>query len=415
MYFFYYIPVGLDIRAGRRAAITYFLSAVFVILFFIYRYRPVGPWWNLFNLTFQPLSPNIFQALTHGFLHGGYFHLAGNLVYLVIFGRGLESRYGPVRFLAVCLGSAVAGAYAHTVLTGLLAPEYLGYGVIGASGMTSGLLGLFMVRFYYSRITLAYWVFLPLQGINRAGRSHLPVICAVLLWALLQCVQAVLQFGIAGVRVAYSVHVGGFAVGILLALILGAPAAARLERHLVKARRYFERADWFASQGEYINYLAGAPSDAEVHAEAARVFMCTLEAWRASFHYREAVKLLVGNGERGRAEKIFVEAVRVVPSFSLPAKLHLDVACGMERALKFNSALDAYRRFLECYPASPEAPFVLLRMAGILERRQSRPAEALGCYQGLVVGYPADSWVDFARSQIDRLGRTNPELSQAAD
>ena len=90
--------------------------------------------------------------------------------------------------------------------------------------------------------------------------------------------------------------------------------------------------------------------------------------------------------------------------FVLPERLHLDLAYGMERALKFNSALKAYKRFLEIYPHSDDAPFIHLRVAGILDGRFNRGDEAVEFYRKLINNYPDDPWADFAKAEILRLG-----------
>ncbi len=411
VYFFYYIPVGLDIRRSRKGIVAYFLAGLCITIFIFYRYKPVGPYWNVLNLIFYPTSPSIFTAVTHVFLHGGYLHLVGNIVYLVIFGSAIEDRFGPARFAAIFALTAAAGAYVHLFYVQWLTPAYLAYGVIGASGATSGLLGAFLVRFYYSRIRVAYWVFLPLQGINRAGRTHVPVICAILLWVILQVVNTLLEFGGGMSGVAYSLHIGGFGAGVLLAVLFGGLSTARAERHLAVARRYFEGANWFGAQGEYLNYLAARPHDPEVHVEAARAFICGSRSQQAEDRYGESIRLFLGSGERGKAEEIFVEAMRVIPGFLLDEKTHLNLAFGMERTLKFHAARTAYDNFMRAYPLSPEAPFILLRMAGLLERRFMRYGEAYRCYRRLVESYPEDIWIEYAAMEMNRLETGGVTLS----
>lgn len=411
MYFFYYIPIGIDVGMRRRAFATYFICSVCVTLFVIYKYIPYGSWWDLARLTFQPDAPSIATAITHAFLHGGYFHLIGNLVYLLIFGRPLEERLGSFRFFVVFTASAAAGVYLHLVLTALYSPQHLMYGIIGASGATSGILGAYMVRLYFSRVRVAYWVFMPLQGVNRAGRTYLPVVCAVLLWFILQGVRAVMQYGVGGMRIAYGVHLGGFATGALLVLCFKALGEARAEKHLVKARRHFEAASWFAAQAEYLDYLALKAGDAEAHAELARTFICGGDTVRARSRYIDAVRLYVEKGARDAAEALFGEAMRHLPNFALPEELHLDLACGMERTLKFQSAMHAYEHFVWRYPLSKEAPFVLLRMACVFEKRFRRPEAAYTCYRRLANEYSSDWWAEHAREEITRLERADPLIA----
>ncbi len=406
MYFFYYVPVGLDAPVKRRPFVTWFLFAVCVTLFILYRYRPIGAWWDFTLLIFQPGYPTLGTAFTHAFLHGGWLHLAGNMVYLVLFGRALESRIGPLRFYAVFMIAAAVGAFLHTVLTAIASPRYLEYGVIGASGATSGILGAYFVRLYWSRVRVAYWVFMPLQGVNKTGRTFVPVVFAVLFWFGLQAVRALVQFGMGGAHIAYGEHIGGFAAGVILAFAMRSSREARAESSLVKARRHFEKAEWFGAQAEYVEYLASHPGDSEARAELARAQICAGDRILASSSYAEAVKASMERGERDRAERLFDEASRHLPLFALSEKLHLDIACGMERTLKYRSALAAYEHYLWEYPVSGNAAFVLLRMAGIHDRCLDEPEEAISCYRRLATEYASDAWADFARAELARKVRT---------
>lgn len=403
MYFFYFFPVGLDIDIRKRANITYFLTFFMVICFLFYKLQPFGRWWNFYALIFDPSHPSLKTAVTHAFLHGGIVHISVNLLYLVVFGRAIEDRFGPLRFYLIFALSTMAGAYTHMFLTRMFSPENIYAGVIGASGATSGLLGAFLVRFYYARIKIAYWVFMPFQGVNRAGKVSVPAVLAILLWFAIQLARSFLQFGISGIHVAYSVHIGSFLAGLALACLFGAPRRAKAERHLLKARRYFERADWFASQAEYINYLHEHPDDLDAYRQAARSFLCTGNRLQAIGLFREAIRRALEAKRRDLAEEILLEAMRHISDFVLPERLHLDLAYGMERALKFKSALKAYRRFLELYPNSDEAPFIHLRVANILKSRFRREEEAVNFYQRLIEDYPNDPWADFARAEVLRL------------
>jgi tetratricopeptide (TPR) repeat protein len=293
----------------------------------------------------------------------------------------------------------------HAWLVAWLAPRFLVYGVIGASGATSGLLGAFMVRLYYARIEIAYWVFMPLQAVNRAGRRFIPAVIAVVCWFAYQGAYAAVQYGMDSAGVAYGVHVGGFGAGVVLALLFGSLPAARAEKRLACARRAFARSEFFAAQADYLEYLERRPDDARVHAETARACLCGGEGGLATFHYSEAVSRLVAAGERGEAEEVLAAAMRSIEGFTLGERLHLDLAFGMERSMKFGLSLTAYENFTLRYPFSPDTPFILLRMAGIHERRLDRPDRAVECYEKIVKYYPDDCWVDYADNEIWRLGQ----------
>ena len=202
MYFFYFYPLGLDQRRRRRPVLSWALMALMLVAFLWARYVPLAFAFKPWDLVFQPGYGSPLTALTAIFLHGGWVHLIGNLIYFHVFGPPLEDRLGPVRFLLYFLVMGVAGNLVHGVFSnmGILGPA--GVGVLGASGAIAGLIGFSMVRFYSARVTVAWWVFAPIGGQNRAGRSPVPVAAAAVLWLLFQVVQALVA-GETGANVSF--------------------------------------------------------------------------------------------------------------------------------------------------------------------------------------------------------------------
>ena len=402
MYFFYYIPVGLDIKRVRRAPVTTFFIVTSVVVFLLYRYLPSSVGFHAVNLLFFPNNPGPAAALSHAFFHTGWVHLIGNMLYLFIFGRVLEDRFGPGRYFMVFVISAVAGAYTHLALVRLWNPSLLNTAVGGASGATSGLLGAFLVRFYFARIKVAYWVFMPLQAVNRAGRKYVPAIIGVIAWFVYQAVYALIQFHSGGISVAYGVHVGGFLAGILAAFLIGGARDASRERFLVRARNYFRKSRWYAAQGQYLDYLELEPGDSEVRAELARSYICSRDWGSAQEHYARAIKTELQRGRRGKAEDIMSEAIKGVRGFRLGERDYLDLACGCERSMKFRAAAEAYKHFLNIYPVSEQASFVILRLAGLQRDRLGQSGKAIKNYQRIISDFPESEWADFARMEYQK-------------
>jgi membrane associated rhomboid family serine protease len=140
---------------------------------------------------------SIFTAL---FLHGGFLHLAGNMVYLWIFGDNVEDRVGRMRFLAFYL---VCGAVA--AFTQALPDTRSTIPMIGASGAVSGVLGAYFVLYPRANVLLA----LPFLSFR------IPAIVVLAVWFAGQLASSLLaQTGAGGV--VFSAHVGGFAGGALL-------------------------------------------------------------------------------------------------------------------------------------------------------------------------------------------------------
>lgn len=142
--------------------------------------------------------------LTSMFLHGGLAHLVGNMWYLWFFGDNIERRFGPLRFLAIYVASGLAGGLAHVLLErGAEIPA------VGASGAVSGILAAYLVRFPKNRI----------EAVVGRRRRDVPAYGLLLLWLALQLLIGLVQWASGGGAIAVGAHLGGFAMGGLLAAL----------------------------------------------------------------------------------------------------------------------------------------------------------------------------------------------------
>jgi membrane associated rhomboid family serine protease len=151
-------------------------------------------------------GPVPWTILTSMFLHAGWAHLIGNMVYLGIFGDNVESALGHARYLLYYLACGVAGALAQIVGSpGSTIP------MLGASAAISGVLAAYLVYFPRNRVTI--WFLFQV--------AEVPALLVIGLWILMQLVSGV---GTLVARptmggVAYLAHVGGFACGVVGALV----------------------------------------------------------------------------------------------------------------------------------------------------------------------------------------------------
>lgn len=162
------------------------------------------------------------RAVVSMFLHGGWLHVIGNLLYLRVFGDNIEDRLGSVAFGAFYVVAGLAGTLAHySLVPGSDLP------MVGASGAIAGVLGAYLVAFPSARIVTLFPVFIFLTFIE------VPAFVFLGLWALQQSLYGMLTLekGLAGVGgVAWFAHLGGFAVG------LGAGVWIRIEKRRRRRR-----------------------------------------------------------------------------------------------------------------------------------------------------------------------------------
>ena len=150
------------------------------------------------------------SILVSMFLHGGWAHLLGNMLYLWIFGDNVEDRLGHLKFLVFYLGCGWVATLAH----GWTNPESM-IPAIGASGAIAGVLGAYLVMFPHARVL----TLIPMGFVLRL--AELPAIIVLGLWFVLQPFSGVASLGVRtaeGGGVAWWAHIGGFAAGLLVGL-----------------------------------------------------------------------------------------------------------------------------------------------------------------------------------------------------
>lgn len=149
---------------------------------------------------------HLYAILSSMFLHGGVMHLAGNMLYLWIFGDNIEGICGHGRFVVFYLLCGLIAFTSHFIFD-----PSSEIPMVGASGAISGIMGAYIVRFPRARVHVIVPL-LPLIWFWR--RVDLPAFVVLGVWFLLQILNAF--FSAAGSGVAWFAHVGGFAAGLVL-------------------------------------------------------------------------------------------------------------------------------------------------------------------------------------------------------
>lgn len=222
------IPIRDSVRPRRKPYINWLLIAANLIIFFYglglttaqreelyFRYGLIPGKVLHLVLTGSPLEPLALPFLSAMFLHGGWFHLIGNMWYLWIFGDNMEDRLGHFRYLFFYLAGGIIGSIAH-ILTNPVSPVP----IIGASGAIAGVLGGYFVTFPHSRVLALVPVFFFLT------LMEVPAVLYLALWFILQLFNGTFALGGVANPVAWWAHIGGFLGGILLMKLL-APRRVR--------------------------------------------------------------------------------------------------------------------------------------------------------------------------------------------
>jgi membrane associated rhomboid family serine protease len=195
---------------------------------FVFTYGLVPARYSIPQLSAYFSAPQqVFSFVSFMFLHGGFWHLLGNMWSLYIFGDNVEDRLGPLRYLMFYLICGVASGVSHLLLN-----LHSNLPTIGASGAIAGVMGAYFILHPRSKIlTLIPIFFIPYF-------IEIPAYVFLGLWFALQFISAAASHGQAG-GVAWWAHIGGFIFGIIFLKILlalpGAQPPAKIRR--VTARK----------------------------------------------------------------------------------------------------------------------------------------------------------------------------------
>jgi membrane associated rhomboid family serine protease len=153
------------------------------------------------------------NILTSMFIHGGWMHIIGNMIFLWAFGRSLEDAMGSGKFLLFYLLCGIAAAFTQCFLTwGSRAP------MVGASGAIAGVMGAYLLKFPRARIQTLVVVIVFIT------RVEIPAVLILGYWFVIQLFSGAGSIGYSHLSqggTAYFAHIGGFIAGMILVNVLG--------------------------------------------------------------------------------------------------------------------------------------------------------------------------------------------------
>ncbi len=211
------IPIR-DINPTERFAIITVVLIVLNIIVYVYEATLGEKAGEAFLTSFALIPERLFSRVavpgqgvppaatmfTSMFLHGSLLHIAGNMLYLWIFGNNIEDAMGRMRFIAFYVMCGLVAAYAHAYMNSSSPTP-----MIGASGAVSGVLGAYLLLYPRARVvTLIFFGFF-------VRMIQLPALGVLGFWFLFQFLNALLVSGSGG-GIAWYAHVAGFVAGMLL-------------------------------------------------------------------------------------------------------------------------------------------------------------------------------------------------------
>jgi len=205
-------PIGDDDSAERTVPVVTYLLIALNVLFFFVELSGGDAFIERWSVVPRRLMSNpgadFITVFTSMFMHGGWVHLGGNMLYLWIFGDNVEDRFGHAKFLLFYLLCGIAATFAQVFFSaGSNVPN------LGASGAIAGVLAAYIVLFPRGQVKV-------LMG---RGVVPMPALVVIGLWIVLQFISgigSIAQTAETG-GVAYMAHIGGFVAGLVLTFVFG--------------------------------------------------------------------------------------------------------------------------------------------------------------------------------------------------
>jgi membrane associated rhomboid family serine protease len=261
---------------------------------------------------YLPAGGSLLGLFTYQFLHGGWLHLIGNLLFLWLVAFNVEDRWGRMFFPSFFLVSGAVAALCHAAMT---RPEMRIMPLVGASGSISALMGVFLIHFAKTNIRVFWMHFFML--VPRWGTFAMPAYLVLPAWLFDQLLSAWLDLGS---PVAYWAHIGGFAFGVATAVGLKATKieekhlSGKLEREevlyesppeLVDAERFLAEGSYEAADAAVEPALRRLPDNMDALAIRIRCRLELDKAPAAADTLSAALMSAVKRGAKAQAEELW--------------------------------------------------------------------------------------------------------------
>lgn len=302
----------------------------------------------VFEHGYKPGAPQVADLMAAMFLHGGFMHLFGNMLFLWIYGDNVEYRLGRGQYLAAYLLTGVAA----TLAFGLLAPTSL-IPMVGASGAISGVLGFYFLWFPSNVVRVLLLLFPILVRIVEVPAR---VVLGIYLF-MDNLVPILLAGGDGGGGVAHGAHIGGFVAGVAAAWIL-----SRRETRATP-QEYRGEARAMAAPGTVVSQAMQA---GDLATAARAYFALPPSDAQAALDPHQSIALaewLAGHGHGEAGVTVFHRYLQAHPNGPLAAEAHVGAGWALLRHL--DQPTTAYQHFVAALGHEPSPDVVARARAGL--------------------------------------------------
>jgi len=363
-----------------------------------------------------PKNWNPLTAVTCIFLHGGWMHLIGNMLFLWLVGCNMEDRWGPWFFGAFYMAGGFAASSAHTLVE--LSSDIP---TIGASGAVAAVMGAFLIRYWKTKIRFFYLFWSFIYFIK--GTFKVPAYVVLPFWFLKE-----LFWGTSGVNtgVAHWAHIGGFAFGAAGGLILWLSGIeekyfvpkysldgeehevpeeyVRAREALAEGNREEAKKKFILTASRHNGYLPALLNLNKIYAEERnkQELIKTTES---------IIRKSLSTNEPHIAVENFQRMIKTFPDASLSPPSQFRMASILTSSGLYQEASWAYRNLAAVHPHELLAQKSLLASGDLLTDKLKMHQNAVAMYEHLLKYYPDTPLAEKAKEGIERAEKAMKEQS----
>jgi membrane associated rhomboid family serine protease len=385
------LPIRTNILPRRAPYANYALILINVVIFlFTSRFAEITgareslrTWADTFML--MPMHPYLWQFITYAFLHGGFMHIIGNMFFLYLFGNNVNDELGNIAYTCFYLGGAVFSAIGHVLINPESATP-----ILGASGAIAAVTGAYLVLFPKTLITVVYWFFF-------IGTIDIPA------WVIIGLKMIIIDNVLyrSTPHIAYDAHLTGYALGILLAILL---LSTRLIRptgvDLWTMIKQWNRRRVYAD-------VVSSGYDPFTGRQAKRIKVEEVQKITPNqqkiLELRSQISSRLAGGNHAEAAQVWLELMAVDPEQILPRQQMLDVANQLMSGGQWPESAQAYEKFMAHYGNYEYAEQVELMLGILYSRYLNQPEKAIKCLQSAIDRLRDPGQLKMCKDELTRL------------
>lgn len=351
-----------------------------------------------------------YTLLTSLFLHAGILHLIGNMWFLYLVGASIEDVWGRWYFLVIYLVSGIFACLLHAAI-------YKGSGipVVGASGAIAGLMGAFMIRNYKVKIKFFYFFLIFIYPLY--GTFYLSAYMALGGWFLMQLLFGAMSLGGAA-GVAYWAHIGGFLVGITVAILFKtqkieekyiAPKleerleAVKLHPNVLHAFEARDRGNLEEASRLLQGLIIAEPNNIDAHMELVNIYISAGDLEKAGSEYDKIMSIYSRDKKTDSMIETYKDVVQLGLVNRLSPRNQFRLATVLSEREMFEEALNLYRNLIRNYPDDELAPLSVFKCAIMLLHKLNKPDLANAAFQYILEKYPGIEWKDQVLAELGNM------------